>query len=473
MGSNVGSPIKSKVTLHRRFLAPEPGPEGAPGGSSRFKALYEGEPANCRRELVPFLRNLLYLGLIFTVSRQYHTEGRAFQMLFALAAVVLPIHYLAPLRWKRPIFLAASIAGLFAVFGAAAGAIVMALGVALIAISRLPIAWGARAAIMAGLTLFLGFGRPLTLFNLAPSTVWPVLGSLFMFRMIIYMYELKHAKKPESPLDAFGYFFMLPNFCFMLFPTVDYRTWQRGFFAGEVHATQRRGLDMMFKGVVQLILYRIIDQELLIPADQVYGTWSLLGFLVFNYLVYLQVSGQFHIACGMLHLFGHQLPDTHHNYLLATGFTDYWRRINIYWKDFMVRLVFNPVVFRLKRWPQPAALAAATVAVFFVTWFLHAYQSFWLRGTWGFSIPDAVFWGVLGLLVLVNVQLDARKAPAKARLKGKSKADEPKPNLIGVFAIRGLKTAATFATIILLWSLWNSPSIEAWLDLLGRGVRTY
>ncbi len=468
MGLNVGNPVRTRVSLHRRFIAPATASD--PEAPPRPRGLYQGEPENCRRRLVPFLRNLLYLGLIFAVSRQYHTEGRAFQMLFALAALVLPVHYLAPYRWKRPIFLAASMAGLFLVFGVDVGAVVTALGIALIAISRLPLAWGVRAGLMAALTLFLSFGRPVALFDLAPSTVWPVLGSVFMFRMMIYMYELKHAKKPESPLDAVAYFFMLPNFCFLLFPVVDYRTWQRGFFADEVHAIQRRGLDMMFRGVVQLILYRIIDQELLIPADQVYGTWSLLGFLVFNYLVYLQVSGQFHIACGMLHLFGHQLPDTHHRYLLATGFTDYWRRINIYWKDFMVRMVFNPVVFRLKRWPQPAALAAATVAVFVVTWLLHGYQSFWLRGTWGFSIPDAVFWTVLGLLVLVNVQLDARRAP-KARIKSRAATDQPRPNPLGAFAVRGLKTAATFATIILLWSLWNSPSIEAWFDLLGRGLR--
>ena len=134
-----------------------------------------------------------------------------------------------------------------------------------------------------------------------------------------------------------------------------------------------------------------------------------------NYLLYLRVSGQFHMACGMLHLFGFQLPETHHHYLLATSFTDYWRRINIYWKDFMVRVVFNPVVFRLKRRPQPVALAAATAVVFLVTWLLHAYQSFWLRGVWGFGVPDALFWGILGVLVLINVQLDARAARGRAR----------------------------------------------------------
>ena len=127
------------------------------------------------------------------------------------------------------------------------------------------------------------------------------------------------------------------------------------------------------------------------------------------------MSGQFHMACGMLHLFGFQLPETHHHYLLATGFTDYWRRINIYWKDFMVRVFFNPVVFRLKRWPQPAALAVATMMVFLATWLLHAYQSYWLRGTWGFTVPDALFWGILGALVLVNVQLDARRSPGPRR----------------------------------------------------------
>jgi D-alanyl-lipoteichoic acid acyltransferase DltB (MBOAT superfamily) len=183
---------------------------------------------------------------------------------------------------------------------------------------------------------------------------------------------------------------------------------------------------------------------------------------VCNYLLYLQVSGQFHMACGMLHLFGYQLPETHHRYLLASSFTDYWRRINIYWKDFMVRVVFNPVVFRLKRWPRPAALAAATAAVFLVTWLLHAYQSFWLRGTWAFGVPDALFWGILGVLVMINVQLDARRGPRRP--------GEGSRGLLGLM-LRALRVAGTFTTIVLLWSLWSSPSVDAWLDLLRRGLR--
>jgi alginate O-acetyltransferase complex protein AlgI len=205
----------------------------------------------------------------------------------------------------------------------------------------------------------------------------------------------------------------------------------------------------------------------LIPPSRVHNLTSLSCYMVSNYLLYLEVSGQFHVACGMLHLYGFQLPRTHHNYLLATGFTDYWRRINIYWKDFMVRLFFNPVVFRLKRWPQPVALAVGTLVVFVATWFLHAYQCYWLRGSWGFSLPDALFWGILGALVLVNVQLDARKR----RTVSLASAGSSDQFTFRELALKSVKIVATFTTITVLWSLWSSPSVEAWLEMLRRGFQ--
>ncbi len=287
---------------------------------------------------------------------------------------------------------------------------------------------------------------------------------MVMFRMVLYLYELKHAREREPLIDTVGYFFLLPNYSFLHFPVVDYRTFRRGYFATEIHTIQRQGLSMMVRGTVHLLLYRLIYHKLLIPAEEVHSLASLGGFLACNYLLYLRVSGQFHMACGMLHLFGYQLPETHHHYLLATSFTDYWRRINIYWKDFMVRVVFNPVVFRLKKRPQWQALAMATATVFVVTWALHAYQSFWLRGSWGFSVPDALFWGILGLLVMVNVQLDARRS-RKRSLKPKASAFSAR-----ALGLRTLKTAGTLLTIMLLWSLWSSPSVGAWMAMMRRGL---
>jgi D-alanyl-lipoteichoic acid acyltransferase DltB (MBOAT superfamily) len=417
--------------------------------------LYAGEPEACRRELRQLLPILAHLGLLLAVFKVFRVEGRAFQMLVTFALAALPVHYVLPYRWKKPCFVAVSIAGLAWVFGIATALYVLLLAVLLIGVCYLPVAWKVRATALAAVGIGLALLRPESFARGIPDVVWPVLASMFMFRMILYLYELKHAKKREPLIDTLGYFFLLPNYCFLHFPVVDYRTMQRGYFARDIHAIQRSGLQMMFRGTTHLLLYRLVYHELLIPAEEVHNIVSLAGYLVCNYLLYLRVSGQFHMACGMLHLFGYQLPETHHHYLLASGFTDYWRRINIYWKDFMVRIVFNPIVFRLKRRPQPLALAVATTAVFLTTWLLHAYQSYWLRGTWGFSVPDALFWGVLGVLVLVGVQLDARRSRRQSQ----------------PLAIRTVQTVGTFATIALLWSLWSSPSVTAWLGMLQRGMK--
>ncbi len=333
----------------------------------------------------------------------------------------------------------------------------------LIGVCYLPVRWSARVAIIAAIAAAAAVARPGLASSIIPEGVWAIVASIFMFRMMIYLYELKHARKPETLLDTLCYFFLLPNYCFMHFPVVDYRTLQRGYFADNVHTIQSRGLDMMFRGTIHLLCYRLIYHELLIPSSKVHDPVSLAAYLVCNYLLYLQVSGQFHMAAGMLHLFGFQLPQTHHHYLLATSFTDYWRRINIYWKDFMVRLFFNPVVFRLKRWPQALALSFATLIVFLATWFLHAYQWYWLRGSWGFSVPDALFWGILGALVLVNVQLDARRS-----CSGEQRAATSRQ--VRGLLVRSLKIAGTFTTITLLWSLWYSPSLSAWLNMIHRGI---
>ncbi|WP_074309128.1 hypothetical protein [Singulisphaera sp. GP187] len=457
--------VAMRPALHRQYTTSESGANPAALEPAR-PGLYPGEPEACRRDYRLFLPILAHLGLFLAVFKVFRLEGRAFQILVTVALAALPVHYLLPYRWKKPLFVAVSMIGLALVFGPLAAAYVIALALLLIGVCRLPIPWWTRVTTLAVVAVALAIARvrPESLALAVPESVWPVLATMFMFRILIYLYELKYAKAPETVVDTLSYFFLLPNACFLHFPVVDYRTLHRGYFSREIHATQRAGLQMIFDGTIHLLLYRLVYHECLIPAEEVQGAASLVRYLVCNYLLYLRVSGQFHMACGMLHLFGFQLPPTHHHYLLATGFTDYWRRINIYWKDFMVRLVFNPVVFRLKRWPQPAALAIATVVVFVATWALHAYQSYWLRGSWGISGPDALFWGILGALVLVNVQLDARRSRARTR-PGKG------PLTARGHLVRGAKVAATFTTIALLWSLWSSPTIESWVDLMRRGIR--
>ncbi len=56
------------------------------------------------------------------------------------------MHYLAPFRWKKPVFVAVSMAGLFWVFGIQVAAVVLAFATVLIGICFLPIPWIGRAA---------------------------------------------------------------------------------------------------------------------------------------------------------------------------------------------------------------------------------------------------------------------------------------------------------------------------------------
>ncbi len=417
--------------------------------------------ANRRRAVATggrFLPILANLALLLAVFRTYRVEGLAFQRLTALSLAALPIHYLLSYQFKKPFFLAVSVVGLWIVFGTQTTLAVVPAAVGLVGLTALPLAWSVRAGLVVSVGVAICVARAFTPALSTFETVWPLLGSMFIFRMMIYLYELKHAKRPERFVDALGYFVLLPNFCFLHFPVVDYRTLQRGYFASNVHDLMRSGVRMMFKGTLQLLMYRLIYHDFEIKPEEVHGFWTLMGHLITTYLKYLHVSGQFHIACGMLHLFGFQLPETHNNYLLATGFTDYWRRINIYWKDFMVRVVFNPVVFRFKHWSRAKAMSAATACVFVVTWALHGLQSFILCGAWGFTLQDALFWGILGVLVMVNVQIDAR---ASRRDRGERRAAP-------ALAVHAAKVAGTFVTITLLWSLWNSSSVGSWLATFRR-----
>jgi hypothetical protein len=102
--------------------------------------------------------------------------------------------------------------------------------------------------------------------------------------------------------------------------------------------------------------------------------------------------------------------------------------------------------------------------VFVMTWLLHGYQSFWLRGRWILTAPDLLFWGILGALVLVNIQNDARRSRGWRRTCSGGRPDLP------ALAVRGLKILGTFCTMALLWGLWSSPSVSAFLALLRRGL---
>ena len=224
----------------------------------------------------------------------------------------------------------------------------------------------------------------------------------------------------------------------------------------DIHAIAQRGIQWILRGTLQLVLYRIVfyynDRSLL---DQINSLHSLLTTMVLVYLMYMKISGQYHLAVGILLLFGYDLPETNRRYLLASSFTDYWRRANIYWKDFMLKVIYYPVFFKLRRKSILLGQVVATIAVFVVTWALHTYQAFWLAGQWGIHATDSVFWLLLGALFMANMLWDNRRGrPRTSTLGWRAKVS----HAAAVFG--------TFSTITFLWFLWTAPTFSRWLFLL-------
>ncbi|MEZ5302788.1 MAG: hypothetical protein R3F11_19450 [Verrucomicrobiales bacterium] len=58
-------------------------------------------------------------------------------------------------------------------------------------------------------------------------------------------------------------------------------------------------------------------------------------------------------------------------------------------------------------------LLLSTALVFAATWLLHAYQIFWLSGRFPLPLHDALFWGVFGVLVIINTAFESKRGPRR------------------------------------------------------------
>ncbi len=390
--------------------------------------------------------------------------------LISLLALGFVGHALLPMRWRMPASLGLSLTGIVLILGTHAGMLVILFGLGLLGLCHLPVAFAWRVALVlaAGSILALVRGGVVEATGI-PPVVLPVLASLFMFRLIIYLYDLRHERAGVTPWQRLSYFFLAPNVCFPLFPVVDYTTFLRTWYDGPELRIYQKGVRWMSRGVVHLVLYRVIYHHLAPGVEEVRDLPGVALFVVSSYLLYLRISGQFHLIIGLLCLFGFNLPETHHRYLLASGFSDYWRRINIYWKDFMMKVVFYPAYMRFKGLGMAGAVALGTALVFLATWFLHGYQWFWLRGTVPFSLVDGLFWTFFAVFVIINAVHEVRrkKAPARQAAGGGSGRAFDFP----AAAKRSVQTGAMFLLICLLFSFWQSETIERFTGMMTQATK--
>ena len=411
--------------------------------------------------LGPFLVVVVQLALVLLVIRGFRLEeASGLLRLLPLVFGGFVVHALLPLPWRQPFFLVLSLAAIVLLFQANALWLV-GLGLGLIGLCHLPVPFAARVGLVVAAGGLLVALRAEWIATDWAVLVLPILGAMFMFRLMIYLYDLRHERKPVSLWTRLNYFFLLPNVCFPLFPVIDYQTFQRTYYDQNANDIYQKGVLWVFRGAFHLILYRVVYHYFLPNPADIAGLGGVVQAMVATYLLYLRISGQFHLIVGLLCLFGFNLPETHHLYYLASSFNDYWRRINIYWKDFMMKLFYYPVFMRVKRFGMETGLVIATAVVFLGTWLLHSYQWFWLRGTFPLTLPDLLFWGILGALVIVNALKEAKRGRARSLKKTKAAFDLKKATVYAA------KVLGMFILITVLWSLWSSGSVAEWTRQIG------
>lgn len=401
--------------------------------------------------ILRFVSLVVGLGLAVLLIQQYRIENRTFFYVAALAGVGFAVHALLPLAYRLFFFVSLSFAGFALAFTLPDAAWLLGIGLMLIALCHLPTRFSVRVVLIVVVGIGLALARGRAIPTPIGGAVWPILGSIFMFRLALYLHAIKHGEVDPNFARTLAYFFMLPNVSFALFPVIDYATFRRNYYDEEAWSIYETGLRWVVRGLVQLLLYRLIYLNFSLEATEVHRLGDLLQYVVTTFLLYLRVSGQFHLVVGLLHLFGFRLPETHHLYYLSASFTDFWRRINIYWKDFMMKLVYYPSFFGLRRFGNRRAIVLATATVFVATWLLHSYQWFWLRGGFPITVPDTLFWGILGVaMVLASLSESER---GRRRAGGKVRWS----------ARLGLRTVGMFCVLAVLWSLWSTESVVEWI----------
>lgn len=278
----------------------------------------------------------------------------------------------------------------------------------------------------------------------------PVVGSMIMFRYVLMLYE-HHYEKPESTwIQKFTYLILPPALAFPLFPIVDYKSFLRNHHPQD-SSVIKTGLTRIAAGLIFMMSFRILYLYFIPGYVEVHDALSVFTYTICNYLYILNVFGVMWIAVGYLGILGFDLPPVFNYVFLIDNFRDIWRRINVYWRDFMVKLVYYPLYFNLRK-KTKAAILITSLTTLTISAMLHGWQWFWLQGTFVLHAPGIIFWFVIGLVISINLAMQNPIGQAPKTLSP---------------AIRALRITGMFLFMCIMWSLWNSSSIDEWIHLLS------
>jgi D-alanyl-lipoteichoic acid acyltransferase DltB (MBOAT superfamily) len=417
-------------------------------------------PAFSSARLLRFMISFLQLAALFYFIDKFNIEeGSGIGRIYPAILCAFTLNSFLPLRFRPALLFATNIFFIYFAFGLFSGSLLIATGIALILCCHLPIKFIFRILFILAIATGLFILRADLYYAPRGSLVAPFLASMFMFRLIIYLYEVKHGMLPATIFQRIVYFFLFPNICFLFFPIIDYKTYIKTYYDKQDDEIWQKGIRWMLRGVVHIIAYRILYYYVVISPNEVTGMVSALRYILSSYALILRLSGLFHLIIGMLCMFGLNLPQAFNNYFLATGFTDLWRRINIYWREFILKIFFYPLMFKLKKKLKSNVLQITIMSSFIITWALHAYQWFWIRGYYVFNPLDIIFWIVLGIGITISSTIQEKRLQSPPKENSNSRL---------IYFSHMLKMIGMILFMSVMWALWGSSNFEDWYYLMSK-----
>src|SRR5437588_5028496 len=156
----------------------------------------EAPAASFPERLRAFALTTLQLALVLVIVSRFEIAApNHFFPILCVAAGGFLVHAWLPPRFRAAFFGLLSLGGILFFLGWSNGATLIAVGGGLIAVCYLPVPLALRVALIVLVALVLSVLR-----LDYDQPFWAVLGSMFMFRLIVYLYELRRATR-RPPLD--------------------------------------------------------------------------------------------------------------------------------------------------------------------------------------------------------------------------------------------------------------------------------
>lgn len=312
-----------------------------------------------------------------------------------------------------------------------------------------------------------------------------VLFAAFFLKDVYYLFEkttVYRRRVDKHPLRNFYIFFMASPFFFNVYhiKPIGYTYFHDKFLDRPQARVVRDGVLLFALGICYLLLHAhvfslwydwpgfggkllITDHYMSIP------NWHVLLFIYYNFFkVFLVLAGNVYLIVGIVRMFGFDIKADFHYPFFAKNLLEHWRRWNIYNRDFVVALIFNPIVFTLGRKVNKyltffvacmfTFLAGLGVLVHLITTTFYVGEARFMVGILSRTL-------LLGLATSINIWIDLWMS--KKKRKKRLEAWYAKRKVLGTLRL-GLKILATVTLVGSIYLMQQGLAAGLSLAQVGR-----